>query len=244
MKRLSIIAAIVTLVCCLCMSVSAATENTLTVSVKAPTEAAKPGEEVAISVDFSENTGFNTLGVKITYPEGFTYVADSATVSELIGEEFYLSFGGYEGETYVFYHNDTERTLTFVGASLYDIVEASGSLFSAKFVAPASITSETQCTFGIEMVDESYNEDGDSITETLTDGTVAVKPEEPDVLVGDINGDGKINSRDALRILRYRLDSTKNPLTAEQMIAADMRADGVINERDALAILKYELANK
>lgn len=243
MKRLSIIAAIVTLVCCLCMSVSAATENTLTVSVNAP-ESVAPGEEIELKVDFSENTGFNTLGVKLTYPEGFTYVADSATVSTLIGDEFYLSFGGYEGETYVFYHNDTERTLTFVGASLYDVDEASGSLFSAKFVAPASITSETQCTFGIEMVDESYNEDGYTITETLTDGTVAVKPEEPDVLVGDINGDRKINSRDALRILRYRLDSTKNPLTAEQMIAADMRADGVINERDALAILKYELANK
>ena len=236
MKRLSIIAAIVTLVCCLCMSVSAATENKLTVSVNAP-ESVAPGEEIELKVDFSENTGFNTLGVKLTYPEGFTYVADSATVSTLIGDEFYLSFAGYEGETYVFNHDEAARTITFVGASLYDVDEASGSLFTAKFVAPA--TASTGNAFEVAVLDNVYNATGEPVTFTPSNGSTDVVPETT-YIKGDVNRNGAVNISDAIWIFGYI--SGKNNIPdddTELKVLADVNNNGSVNIADAVAIFNY-----
>ena len=93
MKKLSIImATVISLVCLLCVSASAANEVTVSGAV---TKAAG-GSEFTYTVSFSENTGFNTLGVKLTYPEGFEYV--EAEASDLIKDAFYLDFAGFSGE--------------------------------------------------------------------------------------------------------------------------------------------------
>ena len=58
-------------------------------------------------------------------------------------------------------------------------------------------------------------------------------------LLGDVNGDGKINTRDAKLIMQYELgliDETKLDL-----VAADVNGDGRINTRDAKLIMQLEL---
>lgn len=62
-----------------------------------------------------------------------------------------------------------------------------------------------------------------------------------DYLVGDVNGDGKIDVLDAIEIAKYRLDPVKNPLTEEQLLAADMNQDGVVDILDPVEIAKYRL---
>lgn len=52
---------------------------------------------------------------------------------------------------------------------------------------------------------------------------------------GDVNEDGKINSRDALAVIRYAVGQSVSINTAN----ADVNADGKINSRDALAIIRY-----
>lgn len=52
---------------------------------------------------------------------------------------------------------------------------------------------------------------------------------------GDLNEDGKINSRDALAIIRYVVGQSVSINAAN----ADVNADGKINSRDALAIIRY-----
>ena len=73
----------------------------------------------------------------------------------------------------------------------------------------------------------------------LLNGTYAtceVTVYDPDARVpGDVNEDGKINSRDALAILRYAAGQDVSINTAN----ADVNEDGKINSRDALAILRY-----
>lgn len=52
---------------------------------------------------------------------------------------------------------------------------------------------------------------------------------------GDVNGDGKINSTDALAVMLHTVGL--NELSDSQKAAADMNGDGEINSADALAIL-------
>ena len=58
-------------------------------------------------------------------------------------------------------------------------------------------------------------------------------------MLGDINGDGVIDSRDSLRILKYQVGKYK--LDSDEKLAADINDDGVIDSRDSLRILKYQV---
>ncbi len=59
---------------------------------------------------------------------------------------------------------------------------------------------------------------------------------------GDINGDGKINSFDALLALRNSVQL--NELTEEQAAAADINSDSIVNSHDALLILQISTSQK
>lgn len=233
MKKLSTVMALVILFAsCFFVMAADTTENTLKVTASSGEVTA--GQELTLTVSFSENTGFNTLGVKLTYPEGFTYVADSAAPSELIAEKCYLSFGGYEGETYEFYHDADARTITFIGASLYDITDESGTLFTVRFTAPEAAASGA--AFEVEIVDDPYNENGDKVAAGTENGAVNVTTP---YALGDVTMNGTIDVRDALATLRYTTGKTS--LTEQQLELANVHnslSTGV-DARDALKILRY-----
>ena len=54
---------------------------------------------------------------------------------------------------------------------------------------------------------------------------------------GDVNGDGKVNSSDALLVLQYSVGATKKI----DKTAADLNSDGNINSSDALTILQISV---
>ena len=56
------------------------------------------------------------------------------------------------------------------------------------------------------------------------------------VMVGDINGDGKLNSRDVLALMKLALST--NPEVTE---TSDLNGDGKINSRDVIALMKLVL---
>lgn len=233
MKKLSIImATVVSLVCLLCVSASAANEVTVSGAV---TEAAG-GSEFTYTVSFSENTGFNTLGVKLTYPEGFEYV--EAEASDLIKEAFYLDFAGYSGETYVFHHDEDARTITFVGASLYNVENASGDLFDITFTAPEAAGAYD---FTLELVDNAYNEDGKVVSVDKVNGKVTIagdSGDESEYELGDVNMDGWVDLFDAIAVLQY--ESGMEDLTDAQFVLGDVNGDEWVDLFDAIDILQYE----
>lgn len=57
------------------------------------------------------------------------------------------------------------------------------------------------------------------------------------MVIGDANGDGEINNRDAAMATRYLVG--KETITAVQMAALDVNGDGVVNNRDASMIARY-----
>ena len=58
-------------------------------------------------------------------------------------------------------------------------------------------------------------------------------------LLGDVNGDGDIDSADALIILRASIQLEK--LTDDQRLLADVNGDGEIDSSDALEVLRYSV---
>lgn len=60
-------------------------------------------------------------------------------------------------------------------------------------------------------------------------------------MLGDVNGDGDVNTLDVAAILRH--DAGIGELTDEQLAAADVNGDGVVSTADAVAILKGEVSN-
>ncbi|MCI6653504.1 MAG: dockerin type I domain-containing protein, partial [Ruminococcus sp.] len=61
----------------------------------------------------------------------------------------------------------------------------------------------------------------------------------PILIIGDVNGDGQVNIRDASQIQKYILGVVE--FDDEQLAVADTNGDGEINIRDATQIQKFLL---
>ena len=59
------------------------------------------------------------------------------------------------------------------------------------------------------------------------------------VKLGDVSGDGIVDTRDSLRILKYSVGTYQ--MKDEYYLAGDLSKDGVIDTRDSLRILKYSV---
>ncbi len=83
-----------------------------------------------------------------------------------------------------------------------------------------------------EAIKRTAKADADAIVDHYN-----LKSKMDDIVLGDINNDGKINQRDARLVL---LASTEQiELTKEQKVAAEVNKDGKIDQRDARKILEY-----
>ena len=68
--------------------------------------------------------------------------------------------------------------------------------------------------------------------ETLAAAEIAALP---DALAGDINGDGVIDSDDAVYLLRHTFNPDAYPLSAN----GDVNGDGAIDSDDSIYLLRY-----
>lgn len=102
----------------------------------------------------------------------------------------------------------------------------------------AIIPADYITTAGIEYYIEAF--DGVSYTYKGTvenPYTVAVREEVTADSLGDVNGDGKISTIDALMLLKAVNDQLN--LTAEQFARADLDGNGSLSAKEALRILQY-----
>jgi beta-N-acetylglucosaminidase/SH3-like domain-containing protein len=110
------------------------------------------------------------------------------------------------------------------------------------------LISEPQTT--VETIKDKYSDKQITVKnakgETITTGnigtgyTVTIGDETyTAVKMGDVNGDGKVNTVDALNALKYDVGSIN--LTTEQIEALDVNKDNKVNTVDALVLLKYDV---
>ena len=64
---------------------------------------------------------------------------------------------------------------------------------------------------------------------------------EPEILLGDVNGDGTINAQDVQRLRNYLLENVE--LDEQQMLAADVNGDKSVNAQDVQRLRNYLLEN-
>ena len=83
-----------------------------------------------------------------------------------------------------------------------------------------------------------YDKNGKETKTIATGGKVKIGTKSYDIIkMGDVDGNGKTNSSDALSILKYFVDLEK--IDGLYLKAADVTKDGRVNSSDALLILKY-----
>lgn len=63
-------------------------------------------------------------------------------------------------------------------------------------------------------------------------------PDDVDVVLGDVNGDGIVDAADAVMVQRY--DAGLITLQDAQLIAADVTGDGTVDAADAVKIQRYD----
>ena len=82
--------------------------------------------------------------------------------------------------------------------------------------------------------------DGSKHTECTVCGTVLETEVIPatGVVYGDLNGDGVVDTNDAMFVLRY--DARSLTLSDAQLTIADVNGDGVVDTNDAILILQYD----
>lgn len=76
-----------------------------------------------------------------------------------------------------------------------------------------------------------------TLTPTTYTATATIVPTVGTYLNGDVNGDGVINSNDAVYLLRYTLLPSRFPVIG----SADLNGDGVVNSNDAIHLLRHTL---
>lgn len=230
--------------------------NADTASVKIAQEgfaACMPGDNTTALALTPANSTFTpttvTVNDSVTYPtdgaptvycitseaNGVVTLSLKASIADLQRLDMQLTLTGYENITAV---ADCPLNVTVsnnVATITYDAQNGSGVdmrsgvavLTMKKSGASQSITSAPKAI---------ATKDANGALSPITKPTVTDDPYGGYAL-GDVNGDGKINTRDAVMILKY--SARLIGLDETQQMRADTNGDGKINTRDVVLVLKY-----
>lgn len=169
------------------------------------------GQQFTVKVEVKNNPGFNTASVKIVYD-----TEKLKLISAELGESFATGATvSYDNLPYV----------TFIRAN--NITSDSTVLllsFEAINVGESNISLEFS-NGDISNVDE------EDVNFAVVDGKITVADYTP----GDINDDGKINTKDLTRLIKY-INHENVEYNAQ---ALDVNGDGKVNTKDLTRLLRY-----
>jgi hypothetical protein len=80
-----------------------------------------------------------------------------------------------------------------------------------------------------------FNAEGEAVKFAMVDGSVNVI----DVLIGDVNSDGKVNTQDRMILTRYLAKWSGYSEEDINMAAADVNCDGKVNTQDRMILTRY-----
>ncbi len=189
----------------------------------------KAGQTVEIAVTLENNPGFADLGIEISYDTGVMQLTN-VTPNNAVGGNFTTS-QQLTDLPYMFEWVEGTENNTFTGTLVTLTFQIKDSAELGSY--PVTV-SYYKGKFGnnIDGVDVNYDQDDNRVPIIYVNGSVTVYSYTP----GDLNDDGRINSKDVICLLRYIAGWELDGLVED---ALDVNHDGRINSKDAILLLRY-----
>ena len=189
----------------------------------------KAGETVEIAVTLANNPGFSDLSIEIGYNASVMELT-KVTPNSAVGCIFTTSQQLTQLPYRLNWVNGTEDS-TFTGTLVTLTFQIKDSAELGSYPVTVSYY-KGKYGNNIDGEDVNYNQNGSRVPIIYVNGSVTVYSYTP----GDLNGDGRINSKDAIYLLRYIAGWELDGLVED---ALDVNGDGKINSKDAVHLLRY-----
>lgn len=178
---------------------------------------AMPGSTVEVKIDLKNNPGLASLKFNVAYDDVLT----------LTNVEFNSEFGSYVTAPTP-YKNPQPISMI---SPLAD-VNVSGNFCTLTFTVSDEAADNYDANISISYdADDVFNVNYDSVDLTVTNGSVKVCSGIP----GDINGDKKVNNKDAMLLFQYIAGWG----VEVDLGAVDCNGDGSVNTKDAINLFRY-----
>ena len=187
-------------------------------NLKVSTVSGCPGETVQVTVELSGNPGIASLKFDVAFDEAYL---------TLTGVTFAEGFGSYvtAPEPY-----KSPQTISLI--SPLEAITTNGLFATLSFTispeAPDGAASAITVTYD---EDDVFDSDYNTISLNITNGLVNIYEGIP----GDIDGDKKVNNKDAILLFRYVAGWS---VTVDSG-ALDVNGDGKVNNKDAITLFRY-----
>ena len=187
-------------------------------SLKVSTVSGCPGESVQVTVELSGNPGIASLKFDVSFDEAYL---------TLTGVTFAEGFGSYVTAPEPFKSPQTISLISPLAAITTNGFFATLS-FAISSEAPDGAASAITVTYD---EDDVFDSDYNTISLNITNGLVNIYEGIP----GDIDGDKKVNNKDAILLFRYVAGWS---VTVDSG-ALDVNGDGKVNNKDAITLFRY-----
>ena len=174
-----------------------------------------PGKEVAVAVDLSKNPGLAYLKLELNYDDAALELVSATNAQLLLGT--YTTSKTIDTKPYV---------LQWMGAD-----DSTGSGEIAVLIFRVKDNAEDGDYTVSLNVSEAYNADFEDVAIAVQDGTITVQS----VIIGDFNGDGKINGKDGILCSQALAGWDVEYFE----LAADVNGDGKFNGKDGILLSQY-----
>ncbi len=186
-------------------------------TIQVETVSSMPGESVQVKIDLKNNPGLASLKFDVNYDDVLT----------LTNVEFNSEFGAYVTAPQPYKNPQTVSMIS----PLADI-NVNGTFctltFSVSQDATDNYTADISVTYD---PDDIFNSDYENIDVNIVNGGIKVYVGIP----GDIDGDQKVNQKDAILLFRY----VAGWEVEADYDALDCDGDGKINPKDAITLFRY-----
>ena len=200
----------------------------------AETVTAKPGDELSFDIYISNASGeYAKIGIKTNDSPVIFKGALGGSVNDVVPPS---SFSGFFSIV-----ADDGVTIAPDGGSISGNPAGPESLKDGK-IGTLTFKVKTEAAPGTYTV-EAYKVAGSVTVEGNI--TFIVEEETSDKLLGDVNGDGTVNGRDSVRLMKYLIAmDEEDPVTSVEIVEAisDVNQDGNINGRDSVRLMKMLIA--
>lgn len=198
-------------------------------------ETANPGDTVNVTVSLQNNPGIVSLRVKIGY-DSSVLTMTGLTDAGVLGTEVHQS---YLEEGVAHYNLSANPYILYWdnGAALENFI-VNGTIATFTFaVSENAAVGDYPITATIL---DCFNYDLDDVDFTVVNGKVTVEAGNPaQVLIGDVNDDGKVNAFDRTTLARHIAKWDGYGEADINYAAADVNDDGKVNAFDRTTLARY-----